>query len=41
MREQAHEKATQEQRNGTPGKLTGIGKLAGIIPSSEEFMRQK
>jgi len=26
---------------GTPRKLTGMGKFAGILPSSEEFIRQK
>jgi hypothetical protein len=33
--------AVQEQNNATPRKLTGMGTFAGIIPSSEEFMRQK
>ncbi len=34
-------KAAQEQSNKAPRQLTGMGKFAGILPSSEEFMRQK
>ena len=30
-----------QQTFRTPRQLTGMGKFAGIIPSSEEFIRQK
>ena len=32
---------TQEPDARGPRQLTGMGKFAGILPSSEEFMRQK
>jgi len=32
---------TQEPGTQGPRQLTGMGKFAGILPSSEEFMRQK
>ncbi len=31
----------QEATIKAPRQLTGMGKFAGILPSSEEFMRQK
>ena len=30
-----------QKSHAAPRELTGMGKFAGIIPSSEEFMRQK
>ena len=33
--------ASQKPMSQTPRQLTGMGKFAGIIPSSEEFMRHK
>ena len=33
--------AAQEPNIKGPRQLTGMGKFAGIIPSSEEFIRQK
>lgn len=37
----AQKVAPQEPDAKRPRQLTGMGKFAGIIPSSEEFMRQK
>jgi len=40
----AHRKGgqgSQRENRNSPRQLTGMGKFAGIIPSSEEFMRQK
>jgi hypothetical protein len=40
----AHRKGGQRSRaekRTSPRQLTGMGKFAEIIPSSEEFMRQK
>lgn len=31
----------QEAKPKAPRQLSGMGKFAGILPSSEEFMRQK
>lgn len=35
------EKTAQEAEVNVPRQLTGLGKFAGILPSSEVFMRQK
>jgi hypothetical protein len=37
----AQQEAVQEPAAKKPRQLTGMGKFAGIIPSSEEFMRRK
>ena len=34
-------RAARKPGDHTPRQLTGMGKFAGIIPSSQEFMRQK
>ena len=36
-----NKQGTSEERHTVPRQLTGMGKFAGIIPSSEEFMHQK
>lgn len=37
----SQKEAAQEPNSKAPRQLTGMGKFAGVIPSSEEFMRQK